>query len=232
MVDVAPAHEAVAAPSGAQPRNWLLFHVCFAVVAPVGLVAPLGPLGIRVLVLVLAYSVGIVIMARRTRDEFLWRAWATIAPLSLLMMLPDWFLSAVLGTISFPDTGSPYLGTMPIFMAFMWTVALLPVMLLGSYVEFHRGLAAGLAVAVGTGLALFIGAEYAAPLIPFWYPENVVTVGGIALYVILPEAALTAATYLLVSGVANRPRWATACGVVAVPFMYLGMLATAYQFIG
>lgn len=232
MVDLAPASETVIGPRGAQPRNWLLFHGCFAIVAALGLLVPVGSLGIRVLVLVIGYSVGIVTLARVTHDHFLWLSWATIAPLSLLLIFPDWFLSAVLGTIEFPDTGSPYVGTMPIFMAFMWTVALLPVMLLGSYVDFRRGLAAGLLVAVVTGLGLFVAAEYAAPLVPFWYPVNVITVGGVALYVLLPEAALTAATYLLMRGAADRPRWATGFGIVAIPFMYLGMLATAYQFIG
>ena len=51
-------------------------------------------------------------------------------------------------------------------------------------------------------------------------------------YVLLPEVGLTIATYLLVRGAAHRARLATAAGVVAVPFMYLGMLCTSYQFTG
>ena len=222
----------VRASDGARPRNWLVFHAVFAVVAAAGLLLPVGALGSRVLILVIAYSVGIAVMAVRTHDRVLWSMWATLAPMSLLMIFPDWFLSAVLDTIEFPDTGSPFIGTMPIFMAFMWTVALLPVMLLGWWVESRHGASAGISVAVVAGLALFTAAEYAAPLIPFWYPENVVTVAGVALYVLLPEAVLTAATYLLVRGALFRPVWATMCGVVGIPFMYLGMLSTGYQFIG
>lgn len=232
MVDVATLEPIGRESDGAQPRNWLVFHAVFAVVAAAGLLLPVGALGIRVLILVIAYSVGIAVMARRSHDRVLWSMWATLAPMSLLMIFPDWFLSAVLNTIEFPDTGSPFIGTMPIFMAFMWTVALLPVMLLGRWVESRHGLAAGTGVAVIAGLALFTVAEYAAPLIPFWYPENVLTIAGVALYVLLPEAALTAATYLLARGALLRPVWATACGVVGIPFMYLGMLSTSYQFIG
>ena len=209
-----------------------MFHVVFAAVALAGLLAPIGPLGQRVLVLVLAYSIGIVVMALRTRDPVLLTFWLVLAPMSVLMVLPDWFLSAQLGILVFPDTGAPYIDTMPIFMAFMWTVALLPVMLIGWAVERSRGLAAALVTVVVGGLVMFTLAEYAAPLIPLWYPRDVTQIAGVAPYVLLPEVGLTIAAYLLVRNAAGRNRWATAGGIVAVPFMYLGMLCTGYQFLG
>lgn len=215
-----------------RPHAWIVFHVAFAAIAVVGLLAPFGPLGQRVLVLVLAYSIGIVVMALRTRDPVLMTFWLVLAPMSLLMVLPDWFLSAELGILVFPDTGAPYIDTMPIFMAFMWTVALLPVMLIGWAVERSRGLAAALVTVVVGGLVMFTLAEYAAPLIPLWYPSDVTQVAGVAPYVLLPEVGLTIATYVLVRDAAHRSQWATAGGIVAVPFMYLGMLCTAYQFLG
>ncbi len=216
----------------ARPLNWLIFNAGFALIAAVGLVAPAPALGWRVLLLTLGYSVGIVILAVRTADPVLTSFWCALAPMSVLMVLPDWFLSAELGTLVFPDTGAPFIGTMPVFMAFMWVIALLPVMLLGWVVEQARGLATALVVVVIAGLVLFTLSEYAAPLIPLWHPQGVTEVVGVAPYVLLPEAGLTIATYLLVRGAAHRSRWATAAAVVAIPFMYLGMLCTSLQFTG
>lgn len=212
--------------------NWLIFQIAFALVAAVGLSLPAPALGLRVLLLTVGYSVGIVALALRTHDPVLASFWLALAPLSVLMVLPDWFLSAELGTLVFPDTGAPFIGTMPVFMAFMWVIALLPVMLLGWAVEHSRGLVAALVVVVATGLVLFTVAEYLAPALPLWYPQNVTEVAGVAPYVLLPEAGLTLAAYVLVRGARTRSRWATAGGVVAIPFMYLGMLCTSLQFAG
>ncbi len=196
------------------------------------LLIPFADTGLRVLGLVIAYNVVVPVVARRTGDDTLWNAWAVLAPMSVLMVLPDWFLSTVLGTITFPNTGSPFVGTMPVFMAGMWTIALLPLMMIGHRVEASRGTAQAFSAVAASGLLLFTAAEWLAPAIPLWEPLGVAQVGGIALYVLLPELALCVASYALVRGAPRRPVVATIGGITAIPFMYLGMLATSYQFLG
>lgn len=209
---------------------WQIFHGVFALVALTVLLLPVGRTGAKVLALVIAYNVALPWIARRTHDARLWRMWSVLAPMSVLMVLPDWFLGAVLASIRFPDTGSPYIGTMPVFMAGMWTIALLPVCMLARQVEDSRGSRAGFATAAVAGLALFTVAELLAPAIPLWEPLGVPLIGGVAVYVLLPELALCLAAYALVR--VPHPRAATVGGIVAIPFMYLGMLASAYQFLG
>jgi hypothetical protein len=211
-------------------NGWVRLHIAFAIVAAVGLLLPVGELGVRVLFLVIGYNVAVPLVSRRTGDAVLWRMWSRLAPMSVLMVLPDWFLGAVLGSIVFPDTGSPFIGTMPIFMAGMWTIALLPVCLLARDVEDRRGPRAGFLTAAAAGLALFTAAEIAAPNIPLWEPVAVTEVAGVAVYVLLPELALCLATYALLRVAHGRA--ATVGGIIAVPFMYLGMLTTSYQFLG
>jgi hypothetical protein len=218
------------APSSDRSR-WGAFHLVFAAVAVLVLLQPLAPFGLRVLLLVVAYNAGVVVVALRANDAMVLRWWCVLAPMSVVMVLPDWFLSAELGVLVFPDTGSPYIGTVPLFMAGMWVVALLPIMLVGHRVERAAGLPVALVVVVIAGLALFTAAEWLAPSLPLWHPQNVPTVAGVAPYVLLPEAGLTLATYLLVRNSQTRNGWATAAGVVAVPFLYLGMLASSYQFL-
>lgn len=211
--------------------RWGVFHLVFAAVAVAVLLQPLGPFGLRVLLLVLGYNAAVVVVALRSGDAMVLRWWCVLAPMSVLMVLPDWFLSAELGVLVFPDTGAPYIGTVPLFMAGMWVVALLPVMLVGHRVERAAGLLVALVVVVITGLVLFTAAEWLAPTLPLWHPQQVPEVAGVAPYVLLPEAGLTLATYLLVRDSQTRNGWATAAGTVAVPFLYLGMLVSSYQFL-
>lgn len=212
------------------PKRWIALHGGFAVVAVAVLLLPAGQTGIKVLLLVLGYNIAVATTARLTHDDVLWRMWSVLAPMSVLMILPDWFLGAVLGSITFPNTGSPFIGTMPLFMAFMWTIALLPICLLGYWAEGTRGQAAGFITTAIAGFALFLGAEWLAPAIPLWEPVGVAQVLGVAVYVLLPELALCVATYALVR--VPHPLAVTVGGIVAIPFMYLGMLATSYQFLG
>ena len=215
------------------PRvGWLWLHLGFALVAAVGLLLPAPALGLRVLLLVLAYHAAVVVQARLTRDQVLWRAWAVLAPFSLLMVLPDWFLAAELGVLVFPDTGGPFIGAVPVAMAGMWTIALLPVVLVAWTVAARRGLPAGTAAAAIVGGLLFYAAELVAPSIPLWEPVGVALIGGVALYVLPPEVVLSVAAYLLVVAAFRLPRWAVAFLTVLLPFTYLGMLASSYQFLG
>jgi hypothetical protein len=201
------------------------------VLCAVVLALPVPALGWRVTALVVAFNLALPALARRWALPGWHRAWAVLAPLSVLMVLPDWFLSAVLGTLTFPDTGAPYLGTVPVFMAGMWTMALFGLVVLGAVVEQRRGARAGLlAVALG-GLAVFVGAEWLAPVVPLWEPVGVATVAGVAPYVLPAEVVLSVAAWLLVRG-SDRPRVWTAAGVIALPFLYLGLLATGYQVLG
>lgn len=223
---------AVAPQTTNRRSGWIAFHAAFAVVAVAVLLIGVPQTGVRVLALVVAYNIALPIYARRTEDDDLWVTWTVLAPMSVLMVLPDWFLSAELGTLRFPDTGAPYIGTMPAFMAGMWAVALIPLMMIGRAVEAKRSVTTAFAAVAMSGLALFIAAEKLAPSIPLWEPVGVTQVGGVAVYVLLPEVALCIASYELVRGARQRPVPLSIGGIVVIPFMYLGMLATGYQFLG
>jgi len=212
--------------------TWLTFHAAFAVLAVAVLMLPWPERGWQVLGLVVVYHVALVAVARWRRNATLWRAWTVLAPLSVVMLLPDWFLSEVLGVLSFPDQGGVYLGTVPLAMAGMWTIALMPVVGIGIAASDRAGAAAGLAAAGLAGGLLFLGAEAAAPLLGLWEPIGVQEVAGIAGYVLLPEVVLSICAYQLVAPAARLPRWTVAWLTLLLPFTYLGLLATSYQFLG
>ncbi len=213
-------------------RRWVVLYAGFTGAAVLALALPAPALGWRVLILVAAFHLALVWLARTTADDALWRAWTILAPLSVLMVLPDWFLADVLGSITFADTGGPFIGAVALAMAGMWTIALMPVVLLGLVVDRRAGLAAGSVAAAAAGLAVFVGAEVAAPLIPLWAPVEVAMTAGLATYVVVPELVLSVLAFLLVRFAPHLPGWAVAGGVLLIPFTYTGLLAVSFQFFG
>jgi len=219
-------------PSGwTAPAPALASHAVVAVVAVVLLALPWPALGVRITVIVLAYHLGMFLVGRTVWGQGWGRAWLVLAPLSVLMVAPDWFLSAELGTLSFPDTGAPFIGTVPVFMAGMWVMALFPLVLVAGWLEGRFGSRAGLTGSAIAGGLLFWAAERLAPLVPLWEPTQTDTVGGIAAYVLPAEVMLSAAGWLLVRDSLWRSRPVAAVGVLALPVAYTGVLVLGWQFI-
>lgn len=213
-------------------RLGLAMHASVAV-ATVGVLAlPWPSLGVRITLVVLGYHLAVVAVGSRTQCRGWLTAWAVLAPLSVLMVAPDWFLSDVLGTLVFPDTGAAFLGSVPVFMAGMWTMALLPLVLIGAASERALGPRLAGAVVAVAGLLLFWAAELLAPVVPLWAPVDVTLVGGVARYVLPAEVVLSVCAWLLVRGARRRPVGQTTAGVAALPFLYLGLLAFGYQVLG
>lgn len=229
MTHTAP--QTTAGPQPASWRGWIALNVGFGIVAAVVLLLPAPALGWRALALVAGYHVACVLIARRSDDPVLLRTWAILAPLSVLMVLPDWFLSDVLGSLRFGDIGGPFIGTVPLAMAGMWTIALLPVAGVALAAQARAGTPAAALAALAAGAVVFVGAELAAPALGLWEPVGVATVAGVATYVIVPELVLSVAAALLVCSSAALPRPATAALTALLPFTYLGLLATSYQFL-
>jgi hypothetical protein len=225
---------AAAAATSAPPtswRRWFQLYAGFALAAVVVLLLPAPEQGWRVLGLVVGYHVACVLTARLGDDPVLWRAWTILAPLSVLMVLPDWFLSDVLGTLAFTVEDGPYLGTVPLAMAGMWTIALMPVVGCAWWARERAGTQVAVGAAAAGGAVMFIGAELAAPALGLWEPVGVATIGGIATYVLLPELVLSVAAAMLVCFAEALPGPALAGLTVLLPFTYLGLLATSYQFL-
>lgn len=237
MTSPAPDQRVPLLPEVELPTGWvdgrlgLAFHLVFGLVAVIVLMLP-TPTGPSVLTLVVAYHVGLLVTARRPVAAGWARAWMVLAPLSVLMVLPDWFLSDVLDTLVFADTGAPFIDTVPVFMAGMWVLALFPLVLVACAVEERLGPSSGLAAVALAGLALFWAAERLAPVIPLWEPQAVTLVAGAAAYVLPAEVLLSVGAWLLVRGTLWRRPMVTAGGVVLMPLVYLGALAVGYQLLG
>lgn len=213
--------------------RWLLFHGTFAVVCLAVLAwIPKETLGFSILGLVLFYNMALVATAVRFGEQEWILLWRFLVPLSALQVVPDWFLSAVLGVLVFPELGVPRIGTVNIFMAFMWTIALLPVVYCGLRLTARCGDTLGRpqilgAVGLASGL-IFVGSEATLWRLSIWHAQDVLMVGHVAIYVVIPEIVLGIVTFVAYERV-GRKGWAARLGAAAgIATLYLGMLCASF----
>lgn len=222
---------------GRDLRAIVAFHAIFFACA--GAIALLDPpaKGWAVLALVVGYNVGLPLIARAVGRDDWFALWRFLLPLSVFQVLPDWVLSAQIGTLSFPAIGGPRLDdAITLAMAGMWVPPLFIVLALARWLA-ARGAAsapagrapAGAALAAALAFAVFLGSELFAPLLELWEPVgDTVQVAGVALYVLPAEAALgwAAATAFALAGAASAPRRILAA--LAVSTFYTGALVLAH----
>jgi len=213
-------------------RDILLFHGLFAAASAVLLVPwPAESVGWALLALVMGYNAALPGTAVwRGHADWL-HAWTFLLPLSVLQVLPDWFLAAVIHTLSFPETGGPRIGAVPVYMAGMWVVPLFLAVAAGEALRKRHGRTTGVVGAGLAALAIFAASEALAWRIPIWHAHDVTAIAGIALYVLPPELVLGAGTYgaFLAYGNGRAPVRLACAG--ALMLIYLGGLALAYLLI-
>ena len=215
----------------ANERDLLWFYSGFTVAALLALFLPLGSLGLRLCALVVLYNIALPLVARWRRHDVWFAAWAFLLPLSILQVFPDWFLSAQLGVLVFPEVGAPMIGSVSSFMALMWVIPLFLVLMAGEATRQRLGTGAGVAAAGAAALLIFALSETFSWRIPVWYAQDVSMWQHMALYVLPAELVLGVATYsgfLLTRGQAFALKLATAASIM---LMYLGALAFFYLLI-
>lgn len=208
-------------------QDAVAFHAAFALVALATLALPTPDLGWRLLGLVILYSVALPLVGRlRGHAEWV-RLWGFLLPLSVFQVVPDAFLASVLGTLTFPETGGPRLGGVPLAMAGMWTIPLW--MSLFTARQLDRGdLRRGLWIAAGVCGLVLVSAEATLWAVPIWHAVGVTTVGPVAVYVILPEIGLGATAYLA-DHLSREHSWLVklaAAGLVSL--VYLGAVCASF----
>ncbi|MBY0588934.1 hypothetical protein K2X85_17310 [bacterium] len=209
-------------------RSLLYLSFIYAALAGVVLAAlamnPTVPIGMGILVAVVYFNVIFPLAAIWGQHHEWLRLWVFLLPLSLMMILPDWFLSAQLDVLVFPSTGSPYIGTVPIFMAGMWTIPLVLVVWLADHAKsWGSYLVAGIVSAV-----MFWGSEAIAWRIPIWHAQNVRQIEHVALYLLVPEVILGMTTLAAYRWSGRRGLMTRLMAAYLVMMIYLGQVAGFY----
>lgn len=209
-------------------KSWKPIAACggaYAVVGVVALSLDSPAKGWSVLIVSIAGAVGVYLLALKTgRSEWL-TALGMIVPISLFQVFPDWFLAVELGSIVFPDNGGlRFDDAIPLAMATMWVLPLLVVTLLARDSLWRGALIAAV---------LFGATEVFAPLAGLWEPAGGAReVAGVAIYVILPEALLGAATVYAVRTAGTTSLPVRIGAGAAVSIFYTGALAISWTLTG
>jgi hypothetical protein len=210
-------------------RDAVVLHAAFLAISLLVLLMPLGlATGWRILALVILYNAALPLLAwRRGHAEWL-SIWAFLAPLSVVQIFPDWFLTAQLNILAFPDTGAPFIGAVPLFMAGLWTIALFPLVWIGRRVQAERGRLLALIAVAAAALVMFLAAEATFWMVPVWYAQNVQMVAQVAVYVLPPEILLSLAAFIAYDATRERALALRLSAAFAVMLFYLGGLCFFY----
>lgn len=210
-------------------QHTLWFHLAFGALCLVTLLAPLElATGVKITLLVLGYNFALPLLARRLGHDLWLSLWRFLLPLSILQILPDWFLSAQLGVLNFPETGAFYIGTVPAFMGGMWVIPLFLIVFVALQLEDQRDETSARWAAALVSLAVFVGAEATLWAVPIWHAQNVTQLAGVALYLLIPEALLGLHTYLAYKAVHSANTGLRLAAAFIVMTLYTGGVALFY----
>jgi hypothetical protein len=201
-------------------REALWFHLLFfAVSAPVLFFAQGALLGKGLLALTLGYNIALPLYSlARGHAEWL-KLWIFLLPLSCGQVLPDWALVQIAGVLNFPDHGQWRIGgTVPVYFMGLWMMLLFPVTLVSDSMR-SRYLAAAI-----LSFLLFGFWEWAAQPLQLWQAQNVRTIAGVAIYVLIPEVFLGLVTLQAYRNTRSSGIIQQVFSALAVNLLYTGAL--------
>ncbi len=204
-------------------RDFWILHGIYLLVLCAVLLAPIPfPVGQRFFLLVVVYNLALPLVALRRGHRDWLPLWVFTLLLSILQVIPDWYLSARLHLLAFPDDGFVKIGTVSAYMAGLWVMPLFVIVHLARQ---FRGRAA-YGVAALAALVIFGGSEQFSILAGSWHAINVeVLLGNIAVYVLVPEVMLGVSALYAFRLVERRALFVKLWGALQVMILYLGNLA-------
>jgi hypothetical protein len=211
-------------------KDAVLFHGAFAVVCAALLAAPVpSGVGIKLLALVVLYNIALPALSM-LRGHAEWTGlWKFAFLVSVFQVFPDWFLSAQLGVLVFPEDGLFKIGTVSGYMAGLWAIPFFIIGFLGLRVEARLGGRSALIAVALASLAVFGMSEMTSWMLPSWYAVNLKGMAGhVALYILVPEIILGLSFYRAFRSVEGQGFARALIGGFLVMLLYLGSACFFY----
>ncbi|MHA2367158.1 MAG: DUF6989 domain-containing protein [Candidatus Hodarchaeales archaeon] len=210
-------------------KDALLTHLLFVFVCVIVILIPFNiGIGLKLFILVVIYNVIIGTVGIWRKYEVWINIWLYVLIISIFQVFPDWFLSAELNILVFPEDGFIKIGTVSLYMMGLWAIPLFLIMFIGtSFRERYSELRTYLVVAL---LSVFIFglAEQSMWMLQSWYAQNVTMIGHLALYIIIPEAILGLSTYFGYKLIQDKNHLFKIPVAFIVMVLYLGSAAFFY----
>ncbi len=213
-------------------KDAILIHAIFTLLCGIVLfVFGNIAIGLRLLFLVIIYNIAVLAWGISRKNKDWTNLWLFTFILSIFQVFPDWFLSAQLDILVFPEDGCFKIGTVSGYMAGLWTIPLFIILFIGERVSERISKPAAYFSVAAASLVLFGGSEAFLWLLPSWYAQNVFMIGHVAIYILIPEIILGASAYACYQAVKQQPQWVKIPSAFLVMLVYLGSAAFFYFFI-
>lgn len=175
---------------------FIIFHLMFMSICIIILLLPFSiGIGIKLFFLVIIYNLSGCVIGFFIRNTIWMEIWVFSFIISIFQIFPDWFLSAELNILVFPDDGLFKIGPVSGYMFGLWTIPLFIIIFIGirSKEKFNERTAMILVCALS--LIIFGTAEATIWIIGSWYPQNVAKIGQLAIYILPAEVILGFSSY-------------------------------------
>jgi len=211
-------------------RDFIIVHILFSIICGIVLFLPGIPIGIKLFILVVIYNTIIPLVGVwRKYTEWI-NIWVFSFILSMLQLFPDWFLSAQLNILVFPEDGLFKIGTVSGYMLFLWAIPFFIILFVGYRVNEKVSEQSTYWIVALISLLIFGVSEMTMWTIGSWYAQNVTMVGHTAIYIIIPEVILGISAYLSYRMIQDKTVWIKFPTAFIVMLLYLGSAAFFYFF--
>lgn len=209
--------------------DFLIIHLFFVIICISILVIP-GYIGIKLFILVIIYNIILPVYGYlRNHSEWV-NIWFFVFLLSVFQIWPDWFLSAELGILGFPEDGFVKIGTVSLYMVGLWVIPLFIIIFVGLKAQERYSRSKAYLIVSLLSLIIFGLAEQTMWMLQSWYAQNVTMIGHLAVYIIIPEIILGLSTYFCYEQIQDKKIILKIPITFVIMLLYLGS-ATFFYFL-
>ena len=204
-------------------RDALLVHLGFILACLAIIALPIGiGIGVKLFILVILYTLLIIIVGLvQNYKEWIY-IWIFVFLISVFQIFPDWILSAELTILVFPEDGLFKIGTVSGYMVGLWVIPLFLIIFIGKQLQERFSKRIAYISIIFLSLAIFGVAEQSMWMLQSWYAQNVVMIGHVALYIIIPETILGLSAYYGYELIKEKRQWFKFPMAFLVMILYLG----------
>jgi len=211
-------------------RDFILVHLIFIGLCFAVLTIPIPiAMGIKLFILVASYNLLIPLVGLFRKYSEWVKLWIFVFLISLFQLWPDWFLSAQLNILVFPEDGLFKIGTVSGYMAGLWAIPLFLICFVGLKLK-EKSSHFKTLIAVGLiSLTIFALSEQSMWILQSWYPQNVTLIfDHLAVYIILPEVILGVSTFYYFEKTKNQHYITLIAAAFVIMLLYLGSVSFFY----
>jgi hypothetical protein len=186
-------------------------------------------MGIKLFILVVSYNLLIPLLGLFKKYVDWLKQWSFVFLISLFQIFPDWFLSAQLNVLVFPEDGLFKIGPVSGYMTGLWVIPLFLLCFIGGKIQEYYSHVKALVVVVLISFVIFVFAEQTMWMLQSWYPQNVTLfLDHLAVYIIAPEVILGLSTFYYYEKIKTQHFLIYIVVAFGIMLLYLGSASFFY----